>query len=796
MERFPVLDPDTPAARGDRAAPRGAGRLPIHSRRMDVVSECPLRVASMVWRPGPGAWALTVVCKATYVLAPGTAPPSNSQDEPSPRDVHAGDDERQSLVQPCDLAPFKRRCDVVLVGHAYAPDARPVTSLRARLAVAEIDKTIAIHGDRAFTLDSLLTEPARFTSAELRWERAAGGPGTSNPVGMRPDAPPDARGSITVPNLTPPDIHVARRGDAIPPVGFGPIAPTWPGRRGKLHHRAATWDHRRWNEAPLPDDIDTGYFNVALEDQQVAELHPDERIVLENLHPSHPQLATRLEPLSPRALADTGAGPTQEVRLRCDTLLIDTDRRVATLTWRGNLPLHHPAQPGRVVVTLERRSPRAADAPAPGMAHAPTHGMAPAPAPTATSAQAPSQEHGAPPAARPKAVTAPMKLVSTGELDPAMSRATGLPFTRNPAPGAAPAAPPAPPLPQGPRVVAAPPELGGTGRLDPAMIRAAGAVLPFREGASRTGTAARSNTHVSAPPQPPGPEAPPVPAPSPVLAQPPVPVPAPAPVPAPPPAPVHTPSYLHAPAPLYTPVYAPSYLHAPRRAPEVVQPPVPAPVTTPAAIPATALDSVPAPSPVANPVPTPGSVPIPSLAREPGSSSVPAAASAHAAVSAPAHASPASASESVSAPAPAERELPLGEYPLQRCAALTASIARRKAEQEAILERSRLTPEIWEALSRHWTEAVQRDMERGKTELLAAYDDAYVGQLEAERGPIEVEEYARLSVASERGMEKQTLTELDLPRAALLRIRRVWLRRTSRDPALARRLRKAIDDAE
>jgi hypothetical protein len=534
-------------------------RDPIHSRGMDVVSACPLRVASMVWRPRPDAFALTVVCKATYVLAPGTAPPSNNQEEPSPRDVHAGEDERQSLVQPSDLVPFKRRCDVMLVGHAYAPDGQPVTSLRARLAIGEIDKTIAIHGDRFFTLDGQLVDPARFVRAELRWERAAGGPGTANPVGMRLDAPPDVRGAVAVPNLTPPDAHVTRRSDAIPPTGFGPIAPTWPVRWNKLHHRAASWDHRRWTEAPLPDDIDTGYFNAAPEDQQVAELRPDERILLENLHPSCPRLVTYLEALSPHALADTGAGPAQEVRLRCDTLLIDTDRRVVTLTWRGNVPLHHPAQPGRVVVTLEKSAPRLADVPA---------------------------------ASAPVSSSAPPSL---------------------------------------PAVVKAPAKLGGTVAIDPAIVRAA-APMPF------------------------------------------------------------TPS---APAP---------------------------------------------------------------------------------------------------APEPAEPGLPLADYPLERCAAITASIARRKDEKDAILERSKLTSERWAELDRHWNEAVQLELERGKTGLLSAYDSAYVAQLEAERGAIGVEEYARLAVAAEAGVEKETLAELDLPRGAMLRLRRVWLKKTSEDAALARRVRKAIDD--
>ena len=38
------------------------------------------------------------------------------------------------MVEPAgDLVPFKGRADVILVGHAYAPHGRPVSTLTARL---------------------------------------------------------------------------------------------------------------------------------------------------------------------------------------------------------------------------------------------------------------------------------------------------------------------------------------------------------------------------------------------------------------------------------------------------------------------------------------------------------------------------------------------------------------------------------------------------------------------------------------------------------------------------------------
>ncbi len=107
-----------------------------------------------------------------------------------------------------------------------------------------------------------------------------------------------------------------------------------------------------------------------------------------------------------------------------------------------------------------------------------------------------------------------------------------------------------------------------------------------------------------------------------------------------------------------------------------------------------------------------------------------------------------------------------------------------------------LTAAQWAELEGRWAETIRADIQRGRTDTLASYDEAYVAQLETERGPITVEEFARLSVASERGIEVFTLSELGLPRPSLPRIQRVWLRRTAADKQLAKRVREAIEATE
>lgn len=256
--------------------------------RMDVISSCPLRVASVRWQPRSGAHALTVVCKATYDLQPGTSALATEQEPPWENDVY-GDADSSRICAASDLAPFKRRVDVLVMGHAHAPRGLSARAPMARIVVGRLEKAVEVRADR--------------THADL--------------------------------------------------LGLGPIAPGRFARTAMLGRHAATWDHRAWNTRPLPEDVDGAFFNTASADQQLPELAGDEAIVLEFLHPRHARLATRLARVVPRALVQRKNRASQELRLRCDTLTIDADRGLAMLVWRGVVLVAHPGDEGRVIVTAE-----------------------------------------------------------------------------------------------------------------------------------------------------------------------------------------------------------------------------------------------------------------------------------------------------------------------------------------------------------------------------------------------------------------------------------------------------------
>lgn len=321
---------------------------------MDVVSHCSMPAWGFVWQFHTGMYFQTIVVKATFSLAPGTSTLAPDQESLNDEDSHWDDDETRSIAVPSDKVPFKLRADVLLVGHAYAPNKQPMRSVMTRLTVGEIDKSIEVYCDRNFSIrDGQLREGARFLKMPLRWEKAAGGPDTNNPVGMRFDAPPDTNGAVAVPNLQPPTVVVSQRTDTFAPVGYGPIAPNWPTRMERLRHLAGTSAYRDWEKKPLPQELGHGFFQSAPLDQQVAELRANERIVLENLHPEYPRLVTNLPNLRPKAIAHRATGEREDVKLVADTLWIDTDRGIGVLVWRGGIGLRHAAEPGQVIVTME-----------------------------------------------------------------------------------------------------------------------------------------------------------------------------------------------------------------------------------------------------------------------------------------------------------------------------------------------------------------------------------------------------------------------------------------------------------
>jgi len=319
---------------------------------MRILSTSPLAAGSVTWQEQPDQWTLSVVCKATYHLVPGTVLVASEGESINDSDNHWDDDPRKSPYAPGDLAPYKAKPEVVLVGSAFAPRGEEARSLYVRLVIGELDKSLEVFGNRTFGNDGVLQDGPRWEQMPLRYERAAGGPDSWNPVGIDM-AVADAGARRSLPNLQPPGIDVNEPGATVPVAGYGPIAAHWDVRRAKLGDLARHWSEEGWMEIPLGYHFDGSYFQSAPLDQLVEQLRPDEPIILENMHPEHKRLVTRLPGLRPRVRVEIEGLPTWELTMVADTLWIDTNRAICTLTWRGQLPLDGRDQPGSVFIGVE-----------------------------------------------------------------------------------------------------------------------------------------------------------------------------------------------------------------------------------------------------------------------------------------------------------------------------------------------------------------------------------------------------------------------------------------------------------
>jgi hypothetical protein len=135
------------------------------------------------------------------------------------------------------------------------------------------------------------------------------------------------------------------------------------------------------------------------------------------------------------------------------------------------------------------------------------------------------------------------------------------------------------------------------------------------------------------------------------------------------------------------------------------------------------------------------------------------------------------------------------ECSLEICAAIAADVDWRRTERAAILARFDMQSKAFDDAYRHYVEVMEEEALGGKAELLGRYDGAYVAAIERRRGHLRADEYARLLVAVERGSEHAMLDELSLPRAALLRVQRVYLQKMTRDASFGAHVRTAVNAA-
>jgi hypothetical protein len=273
--------------------------------------------ATQAWRYR-GQLQATVVVKATFALNPGGQVQLISPAPVVQADRTFGDHLVGSVQHALETAPSLAKCDVILHGHAWGRGKRSSTvrlALHRERAVL-MSKTVHVCGDR-----DAMGKPRPFECMPLVYERAWGGLGFGdNPVGT------------DKPNLLDP-------ADVQKSACFAPISHTWPARKqllGSLDPAtfSALFGGVAGKIIEVPEALPWAYFQAAPPEQQTNYLRGDECLVLDGVHPSRPRIITQLMGMV-GAASVRSCGTQTPMELVADMLVIDGDRQVCSIVWRG-----------------------------------------------------------------------------------------------------------------------------------------------------------------------------------------------------------------------------------------------------------------------------------------------------------------------------------------------------------------------------------------------------------------------------------------------------------------------------
>lgn len=307
-----------------------------------------------------GRELLVVVAKGTFRIPPPDAPDGIVLHEAQlplvMADTFTGAPGLSAPVYEVDFAPRKPRCDILLLGSAYAPGGRPTSRVEVGLRVGNWSKTFAVVGPRQWECGMAgvgSTPPGVFVRRPISYDVAFGGVDLlhedpaqhaafmANPVGrgfhrhMRVEwvegRPLPATEEID---------HAVRAPDGnYRPMALGPVGRGWDPR----HRFAGTYDDAwRQKHFPfLPPDFDEQYFQAAPLDQQVPLDHfrngPVE-VLMANLTPDGLTRLTIPHLVAPVHVF-TRDGEREDHTATLDTVVIEPDEGRFSLTWRMTRPL-------------------------------------------------------------------------------------------------------------------------------------------------------------------------------------------------------------------------------------------------------------------------------------------------------------------------------------------------------------------------------------------------------------------------------------------------------------------------
>lgn len=295
-----------------------------------------------------GIDTLFAIVKGTFTLGAELAIADEQVPVAMAPEYHA-DPASSSLKVASDLSLMKPSTDVLVVGHACAPNGSPTRLLDVEVAVGGAQHVVRVFGDRVWVRSGptyAATHPEPFELMPLVWERAFGGRDAAesgpreeprNPAGTgyrASDGQTPVEGT-PLPNLEDPRDPIVSWKQQPQPMCFAPIPPNWEPRRSYAGTYDEAWQTQR---APyLPEDFDHRFLQIALPALVTPQpLQGGEIVQIVGMRPEGPMEFT-LPPIRPRIRFHMN-GTAEERPVMLDTVIFEpTDLRLQ-MVWRSSLP--------------------------------------------------------------------------------------------------------------------------------------------------------------------------------------------------------------------------------------------------------------------------------------------------------------------------------------------------------------------------------------------------------------------------------------------------------------------------
>jgi hypothetical protein len=292
-----------------------------------------------------GVDSLYMVARATFIIGKQWTLADEQQPPPSEDEYWTDDPATSSIKKASDMHIGKPTTDIVMLGHACAPESREVRQIDVGLSVGSVSKTIRVFGDRQWD-NGAISSATSFSAMPLVYEKAFGGVHQKagniiagemrNPVGCGFLGKREVKeiDGLSVPKLEDPEQLLGHVGDIATPAGFGFISPSWQPRLAF----AGTYDEN-WQktQAPyLPQDFDLRFFNVVSPDLVYSGyLAGGEPVQISGVHPGGP-LKFNLPTVALTANV-TFKSRTEHPAFNLETVLLEPDQLKLSMTWKACL---------------------------------------------------------------------------------------------------------------------------------------------------------------------------------------------------------------------------------------------------------------------------------------------------------------------------------------------------------------------------------------------------------------------------------------------------------------------------